>query len=208
MKTNKKEVLKSFMDIDNKGFSHGPHTLIDGTEDWHAMCDINSMLIMAGFTQSSGNGSDMFQNDRGLGTEYTIDKRYSDSPRRLEYVRLLGTSTPKKTASIPKIARDTYSRCNCAHCGTGSNIQIDHKDGRKHHGGKNTIDDFQPLCQHCNLVKREHCKECTKVSKRFDARLLGYRTGWILGGRSYTSAGCIGCYWYDAQAFKQRANFK
>ena len=35
-----------------------------------------------------------------------------------------------------------------------------------------TIDDFQPLCNGCNLIKRAYNVKMRKTGKRFDAREL------------------------------------
>lgn len=52
----------------------------------------------------------------------------------------------------------------CVSCGTFSNIEIDHKNGlyndkRVMTLETQTINDFQPLCKHCNCVKREFVKK-------------------------------------------------
>ncbi len=191
------------MQVDPKGFSRGSHTLPDQTTNWHSVEEVNAFLTSNGYTQASGNGSDIFNNDRGLGLDYQIEKRYDTNPRRLAYVRLVGNKQRHKTATIPATVRAHHSTKSCVHCGTGSNIQIDHKDGRKVHGATQNTNDFQPLCQHCNLVKRQACAECKQSNRRFDAKSLGYSKSWLSGTRSYGTAGCIGCYWHDPLEFKQ-----
>lgn len=78
---------------------------------------------------------------------------------------------------IRKDIRLFYKDCKCVHCGSGSNIIIDHKndlynDKRVLKSYSQVKEDFQPLCNHCNLLKRQICKEEKKNCKIFSARKL------------------------------------
>ena len=50
-------------------------------------------------------------------------------------------------------------------------------------------------------AKRVHCKECKDTHKRFDARRLRFKEGWIYGDADTSE--CKGCYWHDTKLFRQ-----
>ncbi len=108
--------------------------------------------------------------------------------------------------SIRKDIRDTISKQRCSVLDVGSNIEIDHKNG-KYNDLTNIslkdqkLNDFQPLSKAANDAKRQHCKECIRLGKRYDARRLGYKEGWVVGDEN--TAPCIGCYWYDPKRFNE-----
>lgn len=88
----------------------------------------------------------------------------------------------------------------------GSSIEVDHKNGKYDELSNielenQKIDDFQPLSKAANDAKRQHCKDCIKTGKRYDARRLGYKEGWVVGDEN--TSPCIGCYWYDPKRFNQ-----
>ena len=97
-------------------------------------------------------------------------------------------------------------RCRVVDVG-GKNIECDHKDGRYSFDTYGDInaqneDDFQPLHHNVNTSKRTHCGNCEKTNLRYDARNLGYTSGWIEGDENYLGT-CSGCYWYDPRKFNQ-----
>ncbi len=188
--------FESLMDIDQFGCS-----------DWYEIDFLNDSGISSGLKPIKGNGSTIFQNDRGFGKKYVIEKS-RDSRGSVEAVRLRGfcpISQQLRGVAIPKEVRQKLSKLSCVHCGTSSNIEIDHKNGRKDFSLENGIDAFQPLCKHCNVLKRERCKKCDEGGKRFDAKTLGFQVGWINGSSQYAGAreGCDGCYMYDPSSFKK-----
>ena len=61
--------------------------------------------------------------------------------------------------------------------------------------------DFQPLSKAANDAKRQHCRECVRTGKRYDAKRLGYKESYIVGNAK-TSV-CVGCYWYDPLQFNK-----
>jgi len=188
--------FESIMEIDEFGCS-----------DWYEIDFLNDRGIEQGLKPIKGNGSTIFQNDRGFGKKYVIEKS-RDSRGSVEAVRLRGycpISQQMRGVAIPKEVRQALSKLSCVHCGTSSNIEIDHKNGRKDFNLDNSVDAFQPLCKHCNVLKRERCKKCEESQKRFDARSLGYTVGWVSGGELYAGAreGCRGCYMFDPLSFKK-----
>ena len=87
-----------------------------------------------------------------------------------------------------------------------ANIEVDHKNGMYDDLSNISLedqkeDDFQPLSRPANLAKREHCKKCKDSGKRYDARQLGYKEGWIVGDENTST--CVGCYWFDPLRFNK-----
>lgn len=148
----------------------------------------------------SGNGSSYLRDDANLGLKYILDKQYANG--RLLLVRTLGFKisiiSNDPTAEIKQLI---YVQ-KCSICPTSTNIECDHKDGR-YITVSDKLEDYQPLCGHCNKVKREACKRCIQTGKRYDARERGFFNGWTFGDRYFniTTYGCVGCYLYDVKAF-------
>lgn len=66
---------------------------------------------------------------------------------------------------------------NCVSCGSYNNIICDHKndlynDKRVLSIKTQTVNDFQPLCNHCNLLKRQINKIERETNKLFSAKKL------------------------------------
>lgn len=79
--------------------------------------------------------------------------------------------------NIRKDIKDNLKNKKCVICGTSSDIIIDHKndlynDERVLNIETQTINDFQPLCNHCNLLKRQKHKEEILNKKIFSAKEL------------------------------------
>lgn len=112
----------------------------------------------------------------------------------------------KKHRGIRQDIRAEISKQRCVVLDVGSSIEVDHKNGKYDELSNielenQKIDDFQPLSKAANDAKRQHCKDCIKTGKRYDARRLGYKEGWVVGDEN--ASPCIGCYWYDPKRFNQ-----
>lgn len=101
----------------------------------------------------------------------------------------------------------------CAILDVDTNVECDHKDGMKNDWRLNDlsqqrIEDFQPLSKASNDAKRQHCIECVRDHKRYDAKRLGYKESYIYGDENSNT--CVGCYWYDPKEFNTiiSENFK
>lgn len=100
----------------------------------------------------------------------------------------------------------------CANCGTTNNIECDHKNDmflenepRLSNMSRQTLDDFQPLCKHCNDVKREVKARTLRDNERQPAP--GFRVKFIEGGETFNKNDpnwWKGTYWGDVKAFKQK----
>lgn len=155
-----------------------------------------------------GNGGDWCRDDAWKRYGIKIHRhKYNGAIVELSYEFI---SVESFTQQIRPDISSVISKDKCVSCGTTSDIEVDHKNGRKNGPEMDinlqVLNHFQPLCGHCNKVKRERCKKCEESDKRFDARdNLYYTTGWIEGEEDYQeNIGCVGCYWYDPKKFKER----
>jgi len=109
------------------------------------------------------------------------------------------------------IRRDIWkklSKLPCVFTGTSSQIEVDHKDGRKDNVramNPHTQDenDFQPTCKTLNDIKRQVCKQCVSAGQRFDATTIGQPVAVVDGSLEY-QATCKGCFYHDPIYFRSR----
>lgn len=102
----------------------------------------------------------------------------------------------------------------CVSCGTKKDIECDHKndlylinDARVRNKDTQTIDDFQPLCKHCNDIKRAAKEKMLKENKRYSAINLHFPIGFTSGDETLDLDDpywYVGTYWGDVKAFKQK----
>lgn len=103
--------------------------------------------------------------------------------------------------------------CCCVVCGSKTNLVVDHKndlynDPRVLNIKTQVIDDFQCLCNHCNLQKRQVCKWTRKTGKRYSATriplLEPFGIDFIKGTEEFDPKdpqAMVGTFWYDPVEF-------
>ena len=113
---------------------------------------------------------------------------------------------------IHKEIRDSKDSA-CVVCGSKSYLVTDHKidlynDHRVLSEKTQTLDDFQCLCNHCNLQKRQVSKKTKETNKRYGAtnipQLKVFGIDFISGDENYDPEdpnAMVGTYWYDPPAF-------
>ena len=101
----------------------------------------------------------------------------------------------------------------CVVCGSKSDLVTDHKndlynDPRVLSEKTQTFEDFQCLCNHCNLQKRQVSKKTRETKKRYGAtnipQLKVFGIDFISGDENYDPEdpnAMVGTYWYDPSAF-------
>lgn len=102
------------------------------------------------------------------------------------------------------------TKLNCVNCFSNKEIQCDHKNDLKNDYRvlkKETqiLDDFQPLCRHCNMKKKSVKQKMLKEGKRISAKNFGYSINFTIGDETLNledSNWYKGTYWGDIQAFK------
>ena len=132
-----------------------------------------------------GNGGIKYycENDK----EYVIDNDIIKTCTKNTTIKrngIIGIFVFSKRTNIPSrpirnSIRSQIITQQCVMCGTTSSVECDHKndlynDPRVLDSIQQNIDDFQPLCRHCNLVKRQiHVKEMAyNEGKRDDEKKI------------------------------------
>lgn len=104
----------------------------------------------------------------------------------------------------------------CVICGSKTDIICDHKndlynDERVLQSNTQILDDFQPLCNHCNLQKRQVCKEEEKNQAIYSAknipryRMYPFEFPWEKKVFDRTDPFCKNdTYWFDPVEFERK----
>lgn len=106
-----------------------------------------------------------------------------------------------------------YKTKKCVACGSSSDLVTDHKndlynDIRVLDNKTQTKEDFQCLCNHCNLQKREISKKTRETGKRYGATnipsIAVFGIDYIEGNETFDKDdinAMVGTYWYDPVKF-------
>jgi len=89
---------------------------------------------------------------------------YNGTDKGIIGIKILSIRTTTDSRYIKKEIKDHYKNKQCTICGSTSEIVVDHKndyydDTRVLDSKNQTLDDFQSLCNHCNLLKRQNTKK-------------------------------------------------
>jgi len=118
------------------------------------------------------------------------------------------------TRRINKKIQQEITKLSCVICGKKDTI-CDHKndlynDIRVLDINTQIIDDFQPLCNHCNLQKRQICKEEKINNKIYSAKniqrykVYDFNFPWELKNFDINDINCkLNTYWYDPIKFDE-----
>ncbi len=130
-------------------------------------------------------------------------------------IKVYGKQDGKSARPIRKDIRDIVGKSPCVSCGSSHSIEVDHKNGlyndpRVLDLNRQTIEDFQSLCKHCNTQKRETYNEMKRTKKRYPAtRIPKYKNSgvaFIKGDDTYDPNDIntmVGTYWYDPIKFNE-----
>ncbi len=150
---------------------------------------------------------------------YFADKRYiweKQGDRSITALRTVGFSDCALYGALRPIRKDIHEHhkaMGCVVCGSRSDLVTDHKndlynDPRVLNAKTQTIDDFQCLCNHCNLQKRQIAKVTRELGKRIGATtipsLAVFGVDFIEGDESFDGTkvdAMVGTYWYDPVEF-------
>lgn len=142
---------------------------------------------------------------------------FSNCPKKkgnkIQYIGIFGLINNDNSRPIRQDIKDYIRKLPCCSCSSTSNVETDHKndlynDKRVLDLKTQTIDDFQPLCKHCNCRKRQIIKNTIKTGKRYGATNIPclniYGIDFIQGNDVYDPDdinAMVGTYWYDPIAF-------
>jgi hypothetical protein len=131
-------------------------------------------------------------------------------------IKICGVQDNSSARPIRQDIRDALKIKPCVVCGTNSQIEIDHKNGlyndpRVLDAKTQTVDDFQPLCKHCNDQKRQTCVWQKKNNKRYPATLIPqisiFNIDYTEGDETLDITNVnslVGTYWYDPVDFMNK----
>jgi len=185
----------------------------DGISEWVEVADIE---------KSSLNWSSNGNQRHGI---YFSDKRFiweqePNNGSKIKKLRTTGLSDGYLYGANRPIRQDIHKfykeNGRCIVCGSNSDLVTDHKndlynDPRVLDSKTQTKDDFQCLCNHCNLQKSA-VEQKTRVSgKRYGATnipmLTGYGIDFISGDETYDKNdinAMVGTFWYDPVEFMEK----
>ncbi len=160
-------------------------------------------------------------NGHGRHGVYFGDNRYAwetQKGRGITHMRTNGFNLEMLKSGNRPIRQDIenyHKSTGCVVCGSKSDLTTDHKndlynDPRVLDARTQTRDDFQCLCRHCNLLKRQICKKTKETGKRYGAtNIIGLKMfgiDFIEGDETFDakdSNAMVGTYWYDVVAFME-----
>lgn len=144
-------------------------------------------------------------------TDFNFEKSKKTS---ISHIKIYGTQNEMNKQSIRKDIRDFFKDSVCVVCGN-SDTEIDHKNGLYNDKKVLQINDFQPLCRHCNQQKRQSIILTKKTGKRYKAsnipQLSIFGIDFIKGDESFEKNdpyAMIGTYWYDPIEFMEQIKLK
>ena len=210
MRKNFTEQLEDF------AIQHANLNIKTGISDWITIETLNENGL-----RCTGNGGDKIRANSPICKKYIIErKRKNDScpSSKIMAIRFSGYKTESTfNQAIRSDIKKKMSKERSVWSSLNTNIEIDHKDGRKedlrlNDRASQRFEDFQPLTKAENDYKRQKCKDC----KRTDIRPSGIDedcpfsylgVDYTEGGQTFESdtTRCEGCWLYDLVKFRNEA---
>jgi len=131
----------------------------------------------------------------------------------IQYMKVFGVKEPDKAHPIRADIKQFYQQQACCVCGSTSELVCDHKndlynDPRVLSTETQVLEDFQSLCNHCNLQKRQVSRVTRSTGKRYGASqipsLRSLMVDFTVGCENYDPNdvnAMVGTYWHDPIAF-------
>ena len=148
-----------------------------------------------------------------------VIKAFSNYPEgkgnKIQYIGIFGLKNKKNSRPIREDIKKYWNKIPCCSCGRKSDLICDHKndlynDPRVLHAKTQKKEDFQSLCNQCNLLKRQVSKDTKRTGKRYGATripmLKVFGINFIEDDESYDADdvdAMKGTYWYDPVAFME-----
>lgn len=185
----------------------------NGYSDWISRDEINSNQETGLKLTDNGN----CRHGKFFGVkEFNWERRVENN--KVVALRLAGYDLVEKynRPISQAIRREILKGGTCVVCGSHSDLVVDHKndlynDPRVLDTKTQTVDDFQCLCNHCNLQKRQVSKETRETKRRYPATripvLALFKVDFVSGGFDYDENdvnAMVGTFWYDPVEFMRR----
>lgn len=182
-----------------------------GKSQWITRTELSKTPLKLSSNGNCRHGK--FFNDTRFHWEKEIDKNTVVRIRTIGYDTFNNENINRR--AIRKDIKDYHYRTGCVCCGSNTDLVIDHKndlynDPRVLDQCTQTLSDFQCLCNHCNLQKRQICKDTKKNKKRYKStnipQLKVFGIDFINGDETFNPNdinALQGTYWYDPIAFME-----
>lgn len=181
---------------------------INGKSEWITREELSTTPLKLSNNGNSRHG--IFFNDIRYIWEKKTEKNTTVALRTtgFNYDEINALQRPIREDIRQKILLD-----GCIVCGSRSMLCVDHKndlynDPRVLNKKTQVLSDFQCLCNHCNLLKRQVSKDTKKTGKRYKATNIKtnsiFGIDFINGDETYDPSdinAMVGTYWYDPIAF-------
>lgn len=151
--------------------------------------------------------------------EKLVKKAFAKYPKckgnKIQYIGIFGIAEQHNNRPIRKDIKQYYRKQSCCVCGSNVDIVVDHKndlynDSRVLNIDTQEFSDFQSLCNHCNLQKRQVCKKTRATGKRYGATnipmLKPFAIDFTQGDETFDTKdinAMKGTFWYDPIAFME-----
>jgi 5-methylcytosine-specific restriction endonuclease McrA len=181
----------------------------DGISEWKTRDYLSNTSLK--LTNNGNCRHGKFYNDNRYIWDKKIESNTVIAIRTIGYDKEIFEGNIKR--SIRKNIKDYHYKKGCVVCGCFSNLVIDHKndlynDKRVLNTKTQKLSDFQCLCTHCNLQKRQVCKRTKKLGLRYGATniesLKIFGIDFISGDETIDfndNNALKGTYWYDPVEF-------
>jgi hypothetical protein len=161
------------------------------------------------------------KNQKTIFEEYLSKHNYKNlKGRSILLIKICGIQNKKNIRPISKNIRKHFKNKPCVVCGNNNDLIIDHKNGlyndeRVLNTKTQTIEDFQVLCNHCNLQKRQSIVWTKQNKKRYPAsnipQLRVFNIDFTEGDENYSDTdknAMVGSYFYDPVNFMKKIILK
>ena len=141
---------------------------------------------------------------------------------KIKYIGIFGIIKQNNSRPIRDDIKKEINKKMCVFCDSGSSLVVDHKNDLYNDPivldkKTQTINDFQSLCNSCNLRKKQVCKKMKESGLRYRATNISFMKPFGIdftdGNENFDTNNpktMIGTFWYDPVAFttKIAENFK
>jgi hypothetical protein len=149
-------------------------------------------------------------------TDFNTNCKIEKNGYYIQYLKIFGIKAADNNRSIRKDIKEYYRKQPCCACGRTSELVCDHKndlynDTRVLNTKTQTLEDFQSLCNSCNLLKRQVAKDTIRTGKRYPAgnipAMKVFGIDFTVGDETLDINdinAMVGTYWYDPIDFNKK----
>jgi hypothetical protein len=149
-------------------------------------------------------------------TEFNTNCKIEKNGYYIQYLKIFGIKAADHNRAIRKDIKEYYRKQPCCACGRTSELVCDHKndlynDTRVLNTKTQTLEDFQSLCNSCNLLKRQVAKDTIRTGKRYPAgnipAMKVFGIDFTVGDETFDINdinAMVGTYWNDPIDFNKK----